>query len=305
MKSPPSAAALRELAGQPAAAALATTILAGTPPKDLLLAALKVLAEQPTPTARPSLQTHYERFSRNKGKQDQGGYLRRAILETARAIGHPEDAEWFAQGCATYEFWPPDFADDAVAVRAAALVALAEVDDRQARLHAARLLVDPHTARMSGEPALSAARVLGALDELLPLYTLVCQNNPATQPDTTLPPEVLGECLRQLHRLPGTAVGPLADGYATAPSAVVRMGLFDLLLHHPEGLYPRALQLLEESQDLDLYRYMVVAIVLAGSPQPLEALRQHARREHRRQRLAILQENGIHWGTESRQSDPG
>ena len=49
----------------------------------------------------------------------------------------------------------------------------------------------------------------------------------------------------------------------------------------------------------------LLAIVLAGSPQPLEALRQHARREHRRQRLAILQENGIHWGTESRQSDPG
>jgi hypothetical protein len=44
---------------------------------------------------------------------------------------------------------------------------------------------------------------------------------------------------------------------------------------------------------------MVTAIVLAGSPQPLEALRQHARREHRRPRLAILQENGIHWKTES------
>ena len=54
MKNLPSAAALRELAGQPAAAALATTILAGTPPQDLLLAALKVLADQPTPTARPA-----------------------------------------------------------------------------------------------------------------------------------------------------------------------------------------------------------------------------------------------------------
>jgi hypothetical protein len=291
---PPSpVAALRCLADDPAAAsALAASILAGNHGKDVLLAALKVLAEHPTDAARPALRKHYERFSRDKGKHDQGGYMRRAVLDALRAAARPADAGWLAQACETYEFWPPDFAEDAVLIRAAALVALVEVDPELARYHATRLLVDPYTARMTGEPAVSAARVLGALGENLPLYLVVCQNTPRDEAAATVLPEVIAECLRQLTTLPAALVERLLEEYASTRSSIMRMGLFDLLLHHHEGPLGRAYftRFLDETTDLDIYRYLVMSIVVAGHEESLHDLRQAAYRERRRGKQEILLE---------------
>ncbi len=289
------AAELRALAGDPAAAsALAVTILEGNHGKDTLLAALKVLAEHPTDAARPVLRKLYDRYNRDKGKHDQGGYLRRAVLETLRKVARPADAGWLAQACATYEFWPPDFAEDAVLLRAAALVALLDVDVDLARYHAARLLVDPFTARMTGEPATSAARVLGAMGEMLPLYLVACQNMPhdRTTPVATVLPEVTAECLRQLTTLPAALVERLLQHYAATPSAIIRMGLFDLLLNHAEGPLGRAefTRFLDETTDIDIYRYLVMSIVLAGHEGPLDDLRQAAYRERRRSKQDVLLE---------------
>src|SRR5215211_7318202 len=54
--------------------------------------------------------------------------------------------------------------------RAAALVVLGEVDPTLAGFHATRLLHDSHTSPMSGEPAVTAARVLADVGQPLPLY---------------------------------------------------------------------------------------------------------------------------------------
>lgn len=292
---PSPAAALRALADQPEAASiLAVTILEGSHGKDVLMAALKVLVEYPTDAARPVLRTLYDRYSRDKGKHDQGGYFRRAVLDAARTVARPADAGWLAQACATYEFWPPDFAEDAVLIRAAALLALVEVDEDQARYHAARLLVDPFTARMTGEPAVSAARVLGALGETLPLYLVACQNMPHDRAAAavTVLPEVTAECLRQLTTLPAALVEGLLAHYATTASSIIRMGLFDLLLNQRDGPLGRTylMRTLDETEDIDIYRYLVMTIVLAGHEGPLDDLRQAAYRERRRTRLEILLE---------------
>ncbi|HAJ36661.1 MAG TPA: hypothetical protein DCL15_13320 [Chloroflexi bacterium] len=294
----PVVAQLRALADQPEAAVqLAVSILEGEHGKDVLLAALKVLTEHPTDAARPALRRLYERYSRDKGRHDQGGYFRRAVLDALRPVARPADAGWLAQACMTYEFWPPDFAEDAVLIRAAALVALVEVDEEAARHHAARLLVDPFTARMTGEPAVSAARVLGALGETLPLYLIACQTMPhdrvtGSAAVATVFPEVTAECLRQLTALPRSLVEPLLEGYAATASSVIRMGLFDLLLNHAEGPLGRAYlaRFLEETTDADIYRYLVMSIVLAGREEPLHDLRQAAYRERRRAKQEILLE---------------
>ncbi|MFO7632553.1 MAG: hypothetical protein R6W76_08445 [Caldilinea sp.] len=295
MSSNPSSqvAALRALTDQPEAAAnLAASIIEGNHGKDVLLAALKVLAKNPTDAARPALRKLYERFSRDKGKHDQGGYMRRAVLDALRAAARPADAGWLAQACETYEFWPPDFTEDAVIIRAAALVALMEVDDDLARYHAARLLVDAYTARMTGEPAVSAARVLGALGETLPLYLVACQNIPHEDRAPTVFPEVAAECLRQLTSLPVAMVERLLELYAATPSSIIRMGLIDLLLHHQEGPLGQTyrVRFLDETSDIDIYRYLVMSIVLAGHEVPLNDLRQAAYRERRRAKLEILLE---------------
>jgi hypothetical protein len=289
------AAALRALADQPeAASALAVTILEGAHSKDVLMAALKVLAEHPIDAARPVLRTLYERYSRDKGKHDQGGYFRRAVLDAARMVTRPADAGWLAQACETYEFWPPDFAEDAVLIRATALAALVEVDDEQARYHAARLLVDPYTARMTGEPAVSAARALGALGEMLPLYLVACQNMPYDRAAsvTTVFPEVTAECLRQLTSLPASMVERLLAHYTATTSSIIRMGLFDLLLNHRDGPLGRTylMRFLDETTDSDIYRYLAMSIVLAGHDGPLDDLRQTAYRERRRAKQEVLLE---------------
>jgi len=294
-KSSAAVVALRALADDPSAAsAFAVTILESNQSKDVLMAALRVVAEHPTEAARPVLRRLYDRYSRDKGKHDQGGYFRRVVLDAARNVARPADAGWLAQACETYEFWPPDFAEDAVAIRAAALVALAEVDEEQARYQAARLLVDPFTARMTGEPAVSAERVLGALGETLPLYLVVCQNMPheRTEGAATLLPEVVAECLRQLTSLPGPLVTGLLARYATTASAIIRMGLFDLLLNHREGPLAREylVRCLDTTTDIDIYRYLVLSIVAVASEALLTDLRQAAYRERHRAKQEILLE---------------
>ena len=287
------AATLRSLADRPEEASnLAATIIQGNHTKDVLRAALKVLAEYPNYAARPALITLYTRSGRDKGKHDQGGYLRAAILKALQPVMRREDVELLVRACETYEYWPPDFAEDAVLIRSAGLVALADLDDEAARYQAARVLVDPLVARMTGEPAVTAARVLGALGETLPLYALACQNVPSEGGSATSLPEVTAECLRQLTGIPAGIVERLLEQYAATTSSILRMGLFDLLLNHRDGPLgrPHVTRFLDETTDTDIYRYLVMSIVVAGHDEPLDDLRRAAYREQRRAKREVLLE---------------
>jgi len=286
-------AALRNLAGQPEAASqLAVTIIQGNHTRDILTAALQVLDEYPRDEARPALRSLYVRAGRDKGRHDQGGYLRAAILKALRQVARNEDGKMLAQACETYEYWPPDFAEDAVLIRSAGLVALADLDDDAARYQAARILVDPLVARMTGEPAVTAARVLGALGESSLLYALVCQNAPSEGYGTTCLPEVTAECLRQLTSIPATVVERLLEQYAATTSSILQLGLFDLLLSHREGPLgrPYMARFLQETADMDLYRYLVLSIVMAGHDDLLDDLRRMAYQEQRQTKRKILLE---------------
>ena len=134
------------------------------------------------------------------------------------------------------------------------LVALAEVDEDLARFHAARLLVDPYVQPMSGEPAASAARVLGILGEQTVLWSYVfAQESPRY-------PEVTGECLRQLVVLPESLLGALIERYSEKPPSAVLLGLVDLLINHHTGPHgreflTRQLQTTRDADILSLYRH--------------------------------------------------
>ena len=162
---------LRDLREQPdARAALATALLAPSADRQTLQAALDVLARTPHPPARPALVELFHHFANRGPTLDPGTTQRTRIVKALRPIAQPPDAKLFERAAATYEWLPPHFLEEAQLLRANGLVALSEQDDELARFHATRLLADPYTDGMSGEPALSAARVLGVLDELLPLY---------------------------------------------------------------------------------------------------------------------------------------
>jgi len=270
------AARLAELRGaEQAGYALELLIASGRKEtrRDTLRTALKVLARHPLPEARPALVQVFARHARNGGAHDYGCYVRGDVLRALRPIVTGAELPLLEQAATTYEFPPPRFAEEAGLLRSAALPALAEVDDRLARFHAARLLVDEYTERMSGEPAVTAARTLALLAEPLPLYQFV--NDSAHRNRL----EVIAECLRGLRTLPPTLLPPLLEALRQAPDArpgsgrqaeeplpvAVRVGLIDLLLEHEAG--PQQIDhLLEElhSGPPELVRYLLATCVAAA-----------------------------------------
>jgi hypothetical protein len=289
-KSPPKSPAveqLRALAGDsPGQAAYAVTLLGGQHGKDVMQAALGVLAEYPDPRAREPILQLFARYAADKGVRDPGAYFRRALLGALRPLAVRTDAELLAHAAATYEFWPPDFAEDAVLLRAAAIVVLAEVDEDLARFHAARLLVDPYVMPMSGEPNVSAARVLGTLGEQTVLWSYIFRD-----PGQTLP-EVTAECLRQLTVLPESLLPALIARYREKPPAAVLLGLVDLLIQHQTGPHGREFlqQQLQGTRDADVYRYIVMSMVAAGKAPLLDDLVSLAQATQDKRKLMVLAE---------------
>ena len=276
---------LHALADDPAAqAAYAITILGGQHGKDILQAALAVLVEWPDPTAREPILRLFARYSADKGVRDQGAYFRRSLLDALRPLAVRTDADLLAQAASSYEFWPPDFAEDAVLLRSSALVALTEVDEELARFHAARPLVDPYVQPMSGEPAATAARVLGILGEQTVLWSYVFSQDPPRLP------EVTGECIRQLVVLPETLLPALMERYREKPPSAVLLGLVDLLINHHTGPHGREFlaRQLQAARDADIYRYIAMTMVASGKPPLLEDLLVHAKTTQDKRKLAIL-----------------
>ena len=76
----------------------------------------------------------------------------------------------------TYEFLPPKKEECTGRLRLAGLSLLETIDVVLASYHCVRLLNDPYTSRMSGEPALSAVRFLANQGQFLPLYGFLVSN---------------------------------------------------------------------------------------------------------------------------------
>ena len=225
-------------------------------PLELIEAALDVLARVPAPAARPHLQRTYQRLDADGVRRDPLGTNRAAILRALRLVPHREDAGLLERAVTTYEFSLYDRAELAAILRATALVSLDDLDGTLAGFHAARLLVDPHTEQMSGEPAVTAVGVLAAAGQALPLYTLVADG-------ATHPPEVVGECLRHLTRVPASLLPGIVEKHRDAEADVVLAGLFDLILGHQTRVHHLDVlaEFLRETDNLSLYQYLASAMV--------------------------------------------
>lgn len=261
------------------------------PDRELTQSILRVLIQNPEPDARPLLLQLYERYAANGVTFDPGGYVRAAILSALRPGLEPTDRELLTVAVNTYEFPPPQFAEETAPLRGTALVALNEIDDIVARFHAARLLADEYTDRMSGEPALSAARVLGTQGEALLLYHY------AVQPETATLPEVLSEALRHLTDLPQPLLAGLIERHGESTHEVVLAGLFDLLLRHETPLDKRTQsrdfisEFMRTTKQYDAYRYLIstsVAQIVQGNELLWVDLKEHISTVFDREKADIL-----------------
>jgi hypothetical protein len=276
---------LRNLAGQPAQQArFALTLLIPRLGNEVLFAALQVLQRDPPPEARTALLALYKHYEQGGRTRDPAANLRAVILRSLRTIALPADAPLLAQAAETYVFPPPAFKEEGAPLRSAALNALNELDETLARYHAIRLLANEHTDPMSGEPALSAARLLSALGEIGPLYFYVMQDGARTLP------EVLSECLSHLTTLPDAMLPGLVARYADSAEDVVLVGLFDLLVHHHSG--PQGLDLiarfLRTGERLDVYRYLATIMLTSDQHLLVSDLLAAARLENRHHQLVVL-----------------
>ena len=284
-------ARLRALADQPAERfALALRYVEQERNADTVIAALALIESAADERARPVLLARYADCDHDGARRDPGGAIRIAVLRALRPIAWRDDATLFVRAATTYEHRYGEVAGD---LRAAGLLNLSEVDADLAGFHAVRLLHDQHTSPMSGEPALTAARVLAAIDQPLPLYTCVLREvrrPPDREPD--LPSEVLGECLRGLTALPVTLVPPLIAHFRESRDEVVLLGLFDLLLEHPARaeFAPVVREFLRTTTFLDLYRSLVATLIAGRDPAWLGELRQMARDERHPGKAAVLRE---------------
>lgn len=209
---------------------IALALLSTSTRRDTLRATLQWLRENPIDAVRQNLIALYDHYARNNGAHDYGTFVRADIVRALQPIARREDGALFNRAIRTYEFPPPQFVEEGALLRSAALVALAEVELDAARFHAARLIVDEYADPMSGEPAVSAATVLGALDEGVLLYSYAWDARNGKRA------EVVAECLRGLKRIDPDLLPGLIERLGSPPNPVVRIGLIDLLLRHEAGV---------------------------------------------------------------------
>jgi len=277
---------LKQLSGA-AQTRLAIEIVAGEKDTRAVRAALTVLAERPIPEARPALVGRFEQLMAEGVKRDAGAYLRAAILTALRPVALPEDAPMLERAARTYEFLPPARSEEAHQLRSGALVVVNEIEPKLAGLHAVRLLADPHTSRLSGEPALTAARLLAAHELFHPLYHYALHHYGLQPPEQRIP-EVLAECLKSLAGMPASLVAELVEKYGGSDNEVVLVGLLDLVLEYEPVDFVRGL--MRETRKYAVYHYLVTRLAASHAARWTALLAEAAAQERDDRKLALVEE---------------
>jgi hypothetical protein len=278
---------LRALGSTPGdQAAFAAEALAQTRDPELLAAILEVLKRHPLAAAHGELAKLYDGLAGAGPRKDPGGFLRAATVDALRPISVRSDAELFERASTTYEHSMQEAGSPAL-LRAAGLLALNHVDESLAAYHAVRLLGELEmTSAMNGEPAVTAARVLGAMGHGLVLYHLLVGRRSRIEGlMTTVHPEVLAEALRAQTDLPAALLpGLRPESEELAPAWI------DLLVSHDDQQAAARLlvEFLDRTRDVDLYRDGVAAAIASRRLPIAEAVAGHAEDQTSQPRLAVL-----------------
>jgi hypothetical protein len=244
---------------------------------DAVRMALEALPEA-DPTVREVILARYRRIEAAPRRLDADCAIRAALLRGLRSCAVPADAALLERAAATYEF---SYAGEAAAkLRAAALLTLSELDGRTATFHAVRLLAEatpgshepPLLAPGTREPAITAARLLGVLDQPQALYAHLLRGS--------VEREEAAECFRGLAGAPDSVLLDLAERWRESLDEIALLGLLDVLLDtlaehpEPEPLEAVLIEFLRESPHLDLVRYVATTAVARHRTAVIEALRE-------------------------------
>ncbi len=239
-----------------------------------------MLESEQDPEFRPVLHRKYAWCESSPSRRDSSGFIRAAIVRALQPIIHPDDEPILLRALSTYQM--QGLYELCAELRTAALRAMVDVDPGTAALFAARFLSDPLTS-FSGEPAITAIRLLGAQQRLEPVFALASWEEGNGQ--------IVGEALRNLADLRPELVDLLIERHRDSENAQVMVGLFDLLLGHRqrERWHDLVLHLVITSNDLDVYGIAVTSIVASRDDVLVGALRSLAVDERDPQRRRLLE----------------
>jgi hypothetical protein len=210
--------------------------------------------------------------------RDRGGLIREKIIRLLTAIRHRDDADLYLRGATTYG------GQGAQTLRAASLAGLLAVDPEQAAAYAVRLLGEPDTSPLSGEPSITALAVLAHSGQPLPIYQFALLLGESFVRDNK--GEVVSKALELIGgEIPPALYRSLAETFVALDSPVACSGIVNAIVEgRMADLYPLLEDMLARTRSDDLHRYG--AIMLAASRVPdLTALLYQLARQSTRARL--------------------
>jgi hypothetical protein len=244
----------------------ALTVVAKGRSADAVRAALEALPEG-DPDVREAILARWDRIMTAPRRLDADCSLRAALVRGLRSCALPADVPLLERAARTYEHGTSG--EVAPNLRAAAILTLAKLDDGSAAFHAVRLLRE--AARGTGEPALTAARLLEILGQPHALYAHLLGGAEG---------ELAAACFRGLTGAPDSVLLDLLERWAESDDEVALLGLVDTVLDglpdraRPEPLEAALLGILRDSRHLDLVRYLATAVVARRRQAMIEAMRE-------------------------------
>ncbi len=252
---------------------------------EIVRAALLILQHAEDPDLRPLLHGKYDWCDGAPERHDSGGIIRAAIIRALQPIIHQDDAPILHRALRSYQML--GLYELCAELRTAGLLALNDLDPDLAGMYAARFLTDPRNSN-SGEPALSAIRLLAAQQNLGPVLSVASWETVASFSGGN--GEIIGEALRNLAGLPVSMMPLLIERHRDSEDEQVLLGLYDLLLAHPARATWRdeIVDFLRTTRLLDLYGLVAMQIVVTRDETLIQALRDLAATERDPRRAELL-----------------
>ncbi|MGE3077162.1 MAG: hypothetical protein AB7N24_19660 [Dehalococcoidia bacterium] len=237
----------------------AMEILADEGSPELVKLALESLGEEIRPDDGPVLRQLYNDFDIDGVKKDPGGNVRVEVLKALWHLRSGEDVPFALRARNTSE---RTLQANGEMIRAAGLALLGVLDPARACLEAVLVLGrdDSHplteSSHMTGEPALTAVRLLASQQETNALLLYLLTGHAPTT-------EVIGETLRGLASLEFATLEPILVDLANRDDDGLLVAVCDVLVELPPspGLAPIVRKLLDSPSRGEVYEFLVSSIV--------------------------------------------
>ena len=199
---------------------------------------------------------YFEHFDKDKA-----GLIREQLVRLLAQIGNPNDEDVYLLAVNTYFAQP--VTDVMQNCRSAGLIGLVTTNDTLAGLYATKLLGEPDTSELNGEPSLTALSVLSTRGYILPIYQFLLRQGEAFIYSNKA--EVVGKALEVLDKdFPKTLYRALADQFIPLDIPIVSAGMVNYITQYrQEALYDLLDRMLNETKDVDFHKYILIMLATA------------------------------------------